>query len=237
VIEYDFYDYLQFLLEDRLFQKERSPYKVIGTVRIFQARVKLECDDNFGDTCDMVCYKVLRSEHCNLLYEDADEAQDYQAPQTCAFPDCSEYTEINDSDIPTYEGQFGKYDGGKGYIAEFYYSMDYGAIVNQLKANDWIDVDTRAVLLRFTVYNFWIRRYLSVEATIETPSPNNIHGSFYINSISLVDSDNGVLYFCILVLVFNTIFFIGKIIFELSIGLSIFTNLLEMVDCFLTFAL
>jgi hypothetical protein len=46
-VDYDLYDYLEFMLENRLFQKKRSSYKVIGTVRVVQARVRLDCNDTF----------------------------------------------------------------------------------------------------------------------------------------------------------------------------------------------
>lgn len=50
-IDYDFYDYLHFLLEDRLFVPERSVFKAIGVFRMVQKRVELDdCIDSFTGT-------------------------------------------------------------------------------------------------------------------------------------------------------------------------------------------
>lgn len=232
-IDYDFYDYLEFLLTERLFQEERSPNRVIGSVRLFQARVTLDWNDNFGSTWGEECYKELHSESCSLLYDQAESAVTFTKPTTCALSDCSEYELSIKHNLPQFVGKYGTYTDKKGYLVDFYYGLDNIGILRQLKANGWIDRNTRAVLLRFTVYNYWVKRYLYVEASIEIPTWENLFSTFYINSVSLIDSENGVLIFCIIVLSLNWCVYFGKIVFEMSIGLSIVTNLLETLNCIL----
>lgn len=164
-------------------------------------------------------------------------ARNYSAVQQCALPNCGEYNEFQEDQVNAFEGIYGNYPEGEGFTADFNYGMDYKTVVDRLRANKWVDANSRALLLRWTVYNFWVKRYLYVEATLEIPDKRHIHNTFYINSISLISLDNGVQIFSIVVLAINVFIFIGKIVFEMSIGLSIVTNLLEAVNCIIIVAM
>ena len=115
--------------------------------------------------------------------------------------------------------------------------MDSKTIINNLQANSWIDDNTRALLIRWTVYNFYLNRYVYFEANIETPNKFIISPYYYQNSVSLEISNKVLIILCLVVLIINVIVFVFKIIFELSIGLTIVTNLLEFSNCTLVFAL
>ena len=152
---------------------------------------------------------------------------------SCAFPNCLEYHSligrIGDG-VSTYIGDFATYAGTDLYAADFSYEMDYLNITSALKANYWIDDNTKAILLRFTVFNIWTEKYYHIKATTEMPSVNFMSNSFSINFISLKDTEKELIIVLIILLGVNCLVFMGKIVFELSIGLSIFTNLLEILN-------
>ena len=96
-----------------------------------------------------------------------------------------EYKKVEDNKVAIFRGAFGTYPGNQGFNVDIYYGDDYEAIVNQLQSNNWVDGNSRALLLRWTVYNYWNKRYMQIEANVEIPTEDNISTSFYINSVSL----------------------------------------------------
>jgi hypothetical protein len=232
IIEYDFYDYLDFLINDRLFQVNRNPYKVIGIVRVAQARVNTtECTEFVGSSdCSTTCYEKLQSSDCTPLYSSSLNTSFEDNGNTCAYKGCDEY-ELNISEkVNDVYGSFGTYKGGSLYAADFSFETNFSTVITALKANNWLDYDTRAIIIRFTVYNHWVSRYLFVKANIEIPTENFFRNSFFISSLSLRNSEDGIVTTACICLLFNSFIFLVKIIFELSIGLSIITNLLEILN-------
>ncbi|CAI2387887.1 unnamed protein product [Moneuplotes crassus] len=236
-VEYDFYDYMSFMFKDRLFAQKKSSFIVKGVVRLAQARVSTpDCDfASFSSPCDTNCYNTLHSKVCSPLFKVSTDDSDFVRTSGCAFENCTEYKMHNqktadDDKIATYYGDYGQYDGNYLYEADFTYETDYTTVLNTLKANSWIDQNTKAVLLRFTVYNFWTKMYYHVEATLETPTYEFFENTYYANHISLEENESGLVFVCIVILILNCLIYIGKIIFELSIGLSIITNLLEVLN-------
>ena len=111
-IEYDFYDYLNFLIKDRLFIAKRSPYRVIGVFRMMQERINLDqCNDNFGDSCDFSCYQMLHSLQCSKLYKGDLIATIYTPKEPCALNNCEEYVYAHHKSVSEYNGIFGEYGG------------------------------------------------------------------------------------------------------------------------------
>ena len=111
-IEYDFYDYLNFLVKDRLFVAKRSPYRVMGVFRIMQERITLsQCDDMFNGTCDFACYQRLHSSQCSKLYKSDIIATSYTRTEPCAMEMCQEYDYIHHDSVSGYDGVFGEYGG------------------------------------------------------------------------------------------------------------------------------
>ena len=157
-IDYDLYDYLHFLLEDRLFYVGKSNFKLVGTFRIYQLRVELSSwDSTIPTTCDASWYKRLHSDECSQLLTDSNAASSYTAPTTTslwALSNCKEYKYSMDSNNEVFNGKFGDYYGNNAYIVDIYYGMDAKTILNKLQTNNWIDDSTRALLFRWTVYNF-----------------------------------------------------------------------------------
>ena len=237
-VSYDYYDYLEFLLKDRLFAEIKSPNKVVGYVRVAQARVSIDnWEENFiTSPWGRQCFDTLQSEDWSPLYKNSIFDTTFEVPSAsaCAFTDCREYQTINNTEgdlIARFSnGDFGTYGGHYFYAADFYYEMDYSAIINQLKTNNWIDSETRALLIRFTIKNHWIDKYYSVEATIETPATGFFEKSFFTSFLSIEEGQTGLVMTWMIILMLNCLVFFGKIVFELSIGLSILTNLLEILN-------
>ena len=94
-------------------------------------------------------------------------------------------------------------EANKGFFVDIYYGDDYTTIIDRLKANRWIDDNTRVVLLRWTVYNFWSERYMYTEAQIELPTGFNIETEYYISSVSLSKSQDNLMWFLISALLLN----------------------------------
>ena len=87
----------------------------------------------------------------------------------------------------------------------------------------------------FTI--FYLNRYTYVEANVETPNKFEIATYYYQNSVSLIISNKPLIIIWLTVLGINVVVFVFKIIFELSIGLTIVTNLLEFWNWIIVFAL
>lgn len=209
-IEYDLYDYLEFILGERLLSVEKTSNRITGVVRVAQARVETPECDSFTPImpCDLLCYDTLHSELCSPLFSTKKADLDFTKATTCAYDDCNEYIihsqkEEDDEQIPNYNGEYGTYNGDFLYEADFYYGDDYSTILSTLKSNSWIDENTKAVLVRFTIYNFWDKRYYHVEATSEIPTAGFFYNSFYINYVSLEDAENGLVLACIVILILN----------------------------------
>lgn len=139
--------------------------------------------------------------------------------------------------MSSYTGIYSSYPGDSGYVVDIYYEDDYAFIVDQLKENKWIDDNTRALLIRFTVRNNWNDRFLYVEADIELPTGQNMATHYYINSLSIARNRDEIIYFLIAGLIINTLIFAVKIVFEMSIGMNIVTNIFEIFNCILIIAM
>ena len=94
-------------------------------------------------------------------------------------------------------------EANRGYTVDIYYGDNYTTILDRLKANRWIDSNTRAVLLRWTVYNFWNERYMYTKAQIELPTGFNIETKYSIISVSLSTDYDILMWFLISALIID----------------------------------
>lgn len=106
-----------------------------------------------------------------------------------------------------------------------------------MKTQEWIDSFTRAVALKWTIYNVWRDKFYSMTLLAESPTPGvvystqlQIESTYFYNKRSMVLD----LISTILLLVVTLLYSV-KTAFELNLGWSLGTNTLEVVHIAMVF--
>ena len=111
-------------------------------------------------------------------------------------------------------------------------------MIQALKNEEWLDGNTRAVSLTWTVYSTWTNAQFMFNILIENPGNNVFLSSYKISNIYLAIGPGGITdtnkykdsVFTIIIdiiMITNVIVFGGKIVVELSIGINRVTNIVE----------
>ena len=111
-------------------------------------------------------------------------------------------------------------------------------MIKALKNEEWLDGNTRAVSLTWTVYSTWTNAQFMFNILVENPGNNVFISSYKISNIYLAIGPGGITdtnkqkesIFSIIIdiiMISNVFVFGGKIIVELSIGINRVTNIIE----------
>lgn len=88
----------------------------------------------------------------------------------CATYNCSEYKFTHNAKSRGFIGSHGIYPANRGYKIDL--SSDRTAnveIISKLKEDMWIDQDTRAVQIIWSIYSAWSETYNTFQANFEMP--------------------------------------------------------------------
>ena len=115
-------------------------------------------------------------------------------------------------------GYFDIYDGG-GYVADLGYSINTAkAVISNLRKHGWIDIQTRAVLLEFTVYNP-NTGYLSIATYYYEILPTGYGNPFTkIDTLLLTSTQTGFYQFyliCQLLFIIMVVFFVLREVYKI----------------------
>lgn len=111
-------------------------------------------------------------------------------------------------------------------------------MIQALKNEEWLDENTRAVSLTWTVYSAWTNAQFMFNILVENPGNNVFLSSYKLSNIFLAIGPGGITdttkqresVFAIIIdviMITNVIVFGGKIVVELSIGINKVTNIFE----------
>ncbi|CDW84387.1 polycystin 2 [Stylonychia lemnae] len=238
----DIYSYLDELLHERLWVKNKSsPYQPIGTLRLAQYRVQSDCTEKeIREECSTIeCFKKMYSPSCNQLFvANQTEAKEFfpNNKSICQYRECGEYNYSN-VQIRDFSGNFGTYGGG-GFSIDFTYNKTQNKNqINELIKNSWLDLNTRAVCLSWSVHNVWSDRYFITTVFLENPGNSIFSVSFRVQTAYIYKKDDPdsysdkvsviVIYTLFLL---NTLLFAGKTVLELGLSINRFTNLIEILN-------
>jgi len=149
-------------------------YNQIGGIRIRQLRVA-------EDSCETIDYKTgevhQRGEKkCYSEYsEETKSTQNYGPPcKDCRFSKAFKYTENIENSFRTY-GELSIYDKSGFYIDssdlldenEVLQKETLESLIEYLETNLWIDIQTRAVIINFALYNTNYQYFTTIEIIFE----------------------------------------------------------------------
>ena len=104
--------------------------------------------------------------------------------------------------------------GGGGYVVEIKGTMkDMHAKLEELKADEWIDKETRAVFLEFSVYNAYVNLFGITTFIAEFPNTGGIQAYYRVEPMNLlghVSNPNLFLMVCEIIYLCFILFFIIK---------------------------
>jgi hypothetical protein len=111
-------------------------------------------------------------------------------------------------------------------------------MIKALKNEEWLDGNTRAVSLTWTVYSSWTNAQFIFNILVENPGNSVFMTSYKISNIYLAIGPGGISdtsklkesIFAIIIdviIITNVFIFGGKIVVELSIGINRVTNIVE----------
>jgi hypothetical protein len=112
-----------------------------------------------------------------------------------------QYQSSKELDTYVVVGDYGSY-GGDGYVYEFLGRLsDLHSNLSQLHQLGWIDTQTRAVIIQFTLYNPNVQLFTSLTLLAEFLSTGGVHPTssfepmnFYGNLFSLIESNKMYLF-------------------------------------------
>ncbi|CAD6198634.1 unnamed protein product [Caenorhabditis auriculariae] len=117
----------------------------------------------------------------------------------------------------TIQGSVGRYGGGGYTVSLGGTGSQLAASFQQLKDENWIDENTRAVIVEFSVYNAQVNYFAVVQLLIERPSEGFIYPTGWIETVRLIKSEgssgNIVVTFEFLYVVFALFTFIKEVLF------------------------
>ncbi len=98
--------------------------------------------------------------------------------KTCASPPyCHEY-KYNITQLNQMNGEIATY-GIKGFLVDFTFNKTLNRqMISALKSEQWLDEDTRAVAIQWTVTNAWSNANFIITVLVENPG-NNVFISTY----------------------------------------------------------
>ncbi|XP_078664759.1 polycystin-1-like protein 2 [Branchiostoma floridae x Branchiostoma belcheri] len=115
-------------------------------------------------------------------------------------------------------GTFALYSGG-GYVAELgTNSRESSAIIQNLKDNAWLDDNTRAVLVEFTMYNAYVNLFSVVTLALELPVSGGVFPRADIQTVRLYNyTSQYTLYIlaCEILYIFMLVFYLYREVKEL----------------------
>eukprot|EP00347_Sterkiella_histriomuscorum_P022659 403337641 len=234
------YDYVDLILHEKLWVNGRaSPYQPIGTLRMAQFRVESDCtSEEIRQPCsDISCFKKMYSVGCNRLFiANSTEAKTYTPSNQslCATHDCFEYN-YTDTKIKFFQGSFGLY-GESGYYLDFSFNKTQNQQkLNSLSNEEWLDFNTRAICLQWTVRNIWSETYYISTVFIENPANRVFTVSFRIQTAYIYhkgEEDSSKVQVIVFYTFFllNILLFAGKVVMELSLGINKVTNFVEILN-------
>lgn len=188
--------------------------KILGKVRITQSRVK--------------------SESCTIPDMVKEIVKNCYAPYSSWVESTESYSSVNSSD-PSYPAWSFKTDNsGSGLIYGKLSSYspngfmidlpsksdDTRLIIKSLFENKWIDLNTRSILIEFTVYNGNINYYTQIQLIMEFPPTGGVLNSWSIRTSKLFRYSSNFDYFvlaCEILFVLYTIFYTIEEIFDVSV--------------------
>lgn len=114
-------------------------------------------DDEIGDKFD-------------ILYKQFHEPSRFHPTATCFNSSCYEYKYLDTEMGNTAMGGVIASYNTKGYYVDFNSkATETKEKIQTLKENNWIDSFTRAVAIKWTVYNVWFDKYYSCTMLVESP--------------------------------------------------------------------
>jgi hypothetical protein len=159
----------------------------------------------------------------------------------CAINDeCDEYKWDKETHTIGFIGAHSTYPAERGYYFDLNSDRTKNSkILANLQRENWIDEDTAAIQVSWSINNAWTETVFTFTANIElTTFGDIVTREFKSTNIFLYGGVDGLantspltiqMVFYTLLLIHFILFFI-KIIFELSLGISRFTNMFEMIN-------
>ncbi|XP_066268537.1 polycystin-1-like protein 2 [Branchiostoma lanceolatum] len=152
---------------------------LVGVTRLRQLRVRSDA------VCRISPRVVSVLDDCNVEY--SWENEDTSPMNNAAVNQSSPWVYQTSSALNGYPfwGSFALYAGG-GYVAELSTNPAEGAaIIRDLKNNMWIDDNTRAVLVEFTIYNAYVNLFSVVTLGLELPVSGGVFPRADIQTVRL----------------------------------------------------
>jgi len=140
--------------------------------------------------------------------------------------------------------EYGTY-GDNGFYVDFNDDLNKAArMVRRLQNNKWMDEQTRAVVMQWTVLNVWSNTFYTARILFENPGNDvftnkiQLENAFFYNDLveETASSTRIIIIVLYSLLILNIVFFIAKIFFEMSLGINKLTNSIEFVNVFFQLA-
>ncbi|XP_078585987.1 polycystin-1-like protein 2 isoform X1 [Branchiostoma floridae x Branchiostoma japonicum] len=161
------------------FTASRHVHYLVGVTRLRQLRVRSDA------VCNMSPRVAGVLDDCNVEY--SWENEDTTPMNNAVVNQTSPWVYQTSSALNGYPfwGSFALYAGG-GYVAELSTNpAESVAIIQDLKNNMWIDDNTRAVLVEFTIYNAYVNLFSVVTLALELPVSGGVFPRADIQTVRL----------------------------------------------------
>lgn len=101
---------------------------------------------------------------------------------------CPEYHYQTQKITQSFKGKYGVYESG-GFPIDFNNNLELNdKKIASLKKQEWIDQDTRAVQVLWTVYSVWSKTFFTFQANLEMPGNGKVYSSgFHVSSLFFYD--------------------------------------------------
>jgi hypothetical protein len=149
-------------------------FRIVGAIRLRQLRVR-------PNSCDVnqIFAKVIP--HCYYQYNP------YTEDRSCFGPNCTYVWRSPQQlqDTPYFWGRLSVYDGS-GFVVDLKPNRTaVTSTLRELKAQRWIDWNTRAVFVDFTLYNANLNLFSVVRLSTEFPSSGGIVPSHVVRTVKI----------------------------------------------------
>jgi len=154
--------------------------KVLGVPRIRQVRVR-------PDSCSINADFTTSIDTCYGEYGDKTrDTEEFGDPTIAAFKFSSE----KDLEGSNHKGWLGYSYDGSGYVQDLYPSRsDSATAVAELKENKWLDRQTRAVFIDFSVYNANVNLFCVVRLVTEFPASGGAVSSWNFRTVKMLSNN------------------------------------------------
>jgi polycystin 2 len=187
--------------------------KILGKVRMTQKRVKSE-----ACTIPKMVSNIIRN--CYPSYSSAVESTEAYGGVSSVDPSYPAWSFRTDSSgSGLIHGRISSYSPNGFMIDLPDKSSGTHSLITSLFNNKWIDLNTRALFIEFTVYNGNINYFTQIQLVIEFPSTGGMINSWSIRTSKLFRYSSNFDYFvlaCEVLFILYTIYFTLEEIFDAS---------------------